>query len=87
MVWQVEFTQKAEKQFSKLDNQTRQAIADYLERIIAGGDPKNFGKALVGELSGFWRYRVGKYRLICELQKQKLIIEIISIGKRDSVYG
>jgi mRNA interferase RelE/StbE len=86
-MWRVEFTAKAAKQFSKLDNQTQQAISHYLDRVLEAGDPTSFGKGLVGEFSGFWRYRVGKYRLICELQKNILLIEVISIGKRDKVYG
>lgn len=85
-MWRVEFTAKADKQFGKLDAQTRQAVVDYLGRVIESGDPRNFGKALVGDLSGFWRYRVGKYRLICEIQQQRLVVEVISLGKRDSVY-
>lgn len=85
-MWRIEFTPKALKQFDKLDHQTQQAISRYLERVLQAGDPTSFGKALVGDLSGFWRYRVGKYRLICELQHQVLIIEIISVAKRDKVY-
>jgi mRNA interferase RelE/StbE len=85
--WHVEFTPKADRQLGKLDGQTRQAIVSYLERVVESNDPKSFGKALVGEWSGFWRYRVGKYRIICEIQQRRLVIEVISIGKRDSVYG
>ena len=86
-MWRIEFTAKAAKQFDKLDSQTQQAISRYLDRVLEAKDPTAFGNALVGDLSGFWRYRVGKYRLICEIQKRVLLIEIISIGKRDSVYG
>ena len=87
MQWRIEFTAKAAKQFSKLDRKTQQEISDYLERLIKTKDPYSFGKALVGEFSGFWRYRVGKYRLICDIHGRKLLIEIIQLGKRDSVYG
>ena len=87
MSWSIEFTKKAEKQFSKLDRQTQQHIVDYLDKILTQDDPRIFGKALVGELSGFWRYRVGKYRVICEIQEHRLVIEVISVGKRDSIYG
>ena len=62
-------------------------INRYLDRVLASGDPFLFGKSLTGNLSGFWRYRVGKYRLICEIKKNILLIEIITIGKRESVYG
>ena len=86
-MWRIEFTSKAAKQFDKLDSQTQRAINRYLDRLLETEDPTSFGKALVGDLSGLWRYRVGKYRLICEIQNRVLLIEIISIGKRDSVYG
>lgn len=86
-MWWVEFTAKAQKQFGKLDVQTQRAIADYLTRLQESDDPRSSGKALVGELSGFWRYRVGKYRLICDIQNRRLVVEVITIGKRDSIYG
>ena len=85
-MWRIEFTSKATKQFGKLDRQTQQNISHYLDRLLETNDPQSFGKALVGNLSGLWRYRVGKYRIICEIQNNILLIEIISIGKRDSIY-
>lgn len=86
-MWKIEFTAKAAKQFAKLDKQSQFEIARYLDRLLENNDPYCFGKALLGDLSGFWRYRVGKYRIICEIQKECLIIEIIAIGKRDGIYG
>lgn len=86
-MWRIQFTSKADKQFGKLDRQTQQEIIKCLEKILENQDPYCFGKTLSGDLSGFWRYRVGKYRLICEIQKDVLIIEIISIAKRDKVYN
>ncbi|MCC6581969.1 MAG: type II toxin-antitoxin system RelE/ParE family toxin [Phycisphaeraceae bacterium] len=85
-MWRIEFTAKAGKQFGKLDKQTQRDIVAYLDKILESEDPLSFGKPLVGDLSGFWRYRVGKYRLICEIMKKVLVIEVISIGKRDKVY-
>ena len=85
-MWRIEFTNKAAKQFGKLDRQTQQEINSYLDRVLQSGDPTGFGKALVGDLSGFWRYRVGKYRIICEIMKDVLVIEVIALGKRDKVY-
>ena len=86
MSWRVEFSAKAERQFGKLDKQTQQEIVTYLERVLQSNDPQQFGKPLVAEWSGFWRYRVGKYRIICDIQRQKLLIEIITVDKRDKVY-
>ena len=86
-MWRIEISKKAEKEFSKLDYQSQREIKKYLDKLLEGQDPYRFGKALVGDLSGFWRYRVGKYRLICEIQKNVLIIEIISIARRDKIYN
>ena len=86
MQWRVEFTAKAERQFGKLDKQTQREVITYMERVLKSGDPQQFGKPLVAEWSGFWRYRVGKYRIICDIQHQTLLIEIISVDKRDKVY-
>lgn len=86
-MWRVEFTRPAAQQFAKLDANTQRDISDYLDRLLLAADPLTFGKPLVGDLGGFWRYRVGKYRLICDIQAQCLLIEVIRIGKRDQVYG
>lgn len=85
-MWHVEFTPRADKQFRKLDHQTRQAVVDYLEKITAGSDPRRHGKPLIGDWSDFWRYRVGKFRLICEIQDNRLVVEVVTIGRRDHVY-
>ncbi len=86
-MWQIVFAPSAFKQLSKLDKQTQKAIVEYLDKIVAADDPKRFGKALLGGMGGFWRYRVGKYRIICALKNDVLCIEIIRIGKRDQVYS
>ena len=87
MGWRVNFGAKATKEFAKLDTQTQQRIYDYARWLETLDDPKQSGHGLVGGLSGFWRYRVGKYRLICAMQDNVLVIEVIRIAKRDEVYG
>lgn len=85
--WTVIFRPKALKALYRLDSVVQQSILDYMGRVVAVEDPTMFGKPLIGELSGYWRYRVGKYRVICEIKKKQLIIEIIKVDKRDKVYG
>jgi mRNA interferase RelE/StbE len=85
-MWRVVFSPVAFKQLKKLDRQTQIEINSYIDRLREVPDAQAFGKPLVGTLSGLWRYRVGKYRMICELQGQRLVIEIIEIGKRDQIY-
>ncbi len=87
MAWTVEFTRTAEKQLKKLDRQWQLAILDYLEQDVAAvSDPRSKGKPLKGELRQFWRYRVGEYRVICDIQDRDLVIVAIIIGHRKSVY-
>lgn len=87
MIWRVEFTKRADKQLSKLAHEVQQDVVSYLEHVVTSGDPRNFGKPLVGDLSGFWRYRVGKFRIICDLIDERLIVEVIEVGKRETIYG
>lgn len=86
MIWTVELNKTAQKQFDKLDAVTKKSIAAYMTRLEMMDDPTQAGAMLTGTLAGLWRYRVGKYRLICELRKNILTIELITIEKRDKVY-
>jgi mRNA interferase RelE/StbE len=56
------------------------------ERLAAADNPRNTGKALSGPLGGLWRYRVGDYRLICEIQDGVLCVLVLKIGNRREVY-
>jgi len=84
----IEVSEKALKQLAKLDKQTAKSITTFLrERIAPLDDPRSTGKALVGSThGGFWRYRVGDYRIICEIQDGRLHIIVIKIGHRSDVY-
>lgn len=86
MKWQIDFSPKAFKQLRKLDKVTQEHINRFLLRLLASDDPRSSGKQLSANLSRYWRYRVGKYRLICEIHDQEITIEVITIGKRDSIY-
>jgi mRNA interferase RelE/StbE len=70
-----------------LDKQTAQRILDYMdERIAPLEDPRSTGKALTGPLGEFWRYRVGDYRIICDIQDGALLVLIVRTGKRSDIY-
>ena len=56
------------------------------ERVIVRDDPRSTGKALTGPLGGLWRYRVGDYRVICEINDGSLRILVVQIGNRREVY-
>ena len=87
MTWQIDFTNTAAKQFAKLDKPIKQRIIDFLEQRLARLDnPKQIGKALQGELSEYWAYRVGDYRILTQHENNQLIILVVEIGHRKEVY-
>jgi len=88
LAWTISYTATARKQLRKLDKQTARRILDFLDERVAGAqNPRDTGKALTGPLLGtFWRYRVGDYRIICEIQDGKLCVLVIEIGHRRDVY-
>jgi mRNA interferase RelE/StbE len=87
LAWQIEITRTARKQLSKLDNQVQVDILRYLrERIATDDDPRRYGGPLRRELAGRWKYRVGDYRLICEIQDQKVLVLVLMVGHRGKIY-
>ena len=75
------------RELNKLDPQNKQKIIAYLEkRIETNEDPRRFGKALKAELAGLWRYRVSNYRIICRIVDNELIVLILAVGHRKTIY-
>ncbi|WP_192181299.1 type II toxin-antitoxin system mRNA interferase toxin, RelE/StbE family [Mesorhizobium amorphae] len=87
MAWTLEYARSARKFIEKLDPQTRHRVRDFIENRIAVLDnPREAGKPLKGPLATFWRYRVGDYRIICDVQDDRLVILVVTIGRRGDVY-
>lgn len=87
MAWTIDYAETAKKQLRKLDPQSARRILDYLdERIANAQNPRDSGKALTGPLGSFWRYRVGEYRIICDIQDGRLRVLVVQIGNRKEVY-
>lgn len=87
MTWTVEFDDAAAKEVRKLDRQIQSEILRYLrERIATDEDPRRFGKPLSGELARLWRYRVRDYRMICNIEDDKLIVLVVRVSHRNNVY-
>lgn len=87
MSWGCKFDRRALRELNKLDPQSKQLILSYLqERIETDADPRRFGKGLKANLSGLWRYRVGNYRIICQIVDNELIVLVLAVGHRKTVY-
>ena len=88
MAWNVDFTATARKQLRKIDKKWQSKILDYLEDEIATlENPQTRGKALAGDKKGLWRYRVGDYRIICDIIDHEIVILVIIVGHRKDFYS
>ena len=88
MAWQIEFDDAAKKELEKLDKQAAKRIILFLrERIAPLGNPRSIGQALKGSRLGeFWKYRVGDYRIICNIEDGALRVLVVKVGNRREVY-
>ena len=88
MAWTIDYDKAVRKQVEKLDAANRKRIRGFLHDRLAGlDDPRQLGSALQGsELGHYWRYRVGDYRIICDIQDQRLIVLVVEIGHRSAIY-
>jgi mRNA interferase RelE/StbE len=85
--WRVEISRSAEKQIQKLNRTAQGSIVRFLrERVQAADNPRQWGKPLHGDKGGLWRYRVGDYRLICDIQDERVTVLVASVGHRKDVY-
>ena len=88
MAWRIEFHPQAERELSKLDRDVARRILQFLkDRVATLEDPRSLGEALKGpEVGRFWKYRVGNYRLICDIRDQSVSILVVRIGHRGNIY-
>ena len=88
MAWRVELADSAAKQLRKLDPQIAKRILKFLrDRIAPLDDPRSIGEALRGkELGNFWKYRVGDWRIIADLDDGVMLITVIRLGNRREIY-
>lgn len=87
MGWKVEVSRTAEKQISKLDRVAQSAIIKFLRRKLDGAEnPRQWGKPLRGDKKDLWRYRVGDYRLICDVQYGRVTVLVLEVAHRKEAY-
>ena len=86
-LWTLEFSDEALRQLKKLDKQISAKIVAFVKECISGlKDPRTLGKPLAGNLATYWRYRVGDYRVVCQINDQQILITVVKIGHRKEIY-
>jgi mRNA interferase RelE/StbE len=87
LAWTVEYDPRVEKDLAKLDRAIQGEVLDYMEsRIATNENPRRYGKALLRDKRGLWRYRVRDYRIVCEIQDRKMIVLVVAVGHRSVIY-
>ncbi|GHD13805.1 type II toxin-antitoxin system RelE family toxin [Zhihengliuella salsuginis] len=86
MAWKIEVDGDARKALKKMDPATARRILRYLRDLGELEDPTDRGKPLSANLAGMWRYRVGDYRIICEIRRGELVVLALEIAHRSAAY-
>jgi len=87
LAWTIEYDPRALKDLKRLDRAIQREILDYMDqRVATAKDPRDFGKPLRASRFGLWRYRVRDYRIICELQEERLVVLLVAVGHRSTIY-
>lgn len=88
MSWKIEFGAGAAKELKKIGKQDARRIINFLrKRVLAAEHPRAVGEPLRGpKLGRFWKYRVGHFRIIAEIEDSVLVIFVVRVGHRSKVY-
>jgi len=87
LAWTIEWDDRASKELKRLDRQTQREIIRYFrKRIATEKDPRRFGRSLRHGLQGLWRYRVGDYRMICNIEDEHVVVLVLGVAHRSTVY-
>mgnify|MGYP001758102811 FL=1 len=84
--WTLELTPRILKQLKKMDKPVAQRVLDELEKLELSEYPQEHCKALTGNYSGLWRYRMGSYRVILDIDQGTLVLLALEVGHRSSIY-
>ena len=87
-MYTLRFSKRAIRQFKKLDKYQQRLLLAWIEKNLEGTtNPRQHGKGLTGDRANEWRYRIGDYRLICDIQDEQLIILALEVGHRKEIYN
>ena len=83
--WGPETSPQFDRTARKLDRQVLRRVKAYLDEVCELDDPRSRGKGLTGDLAGYWRYRIGDYRVLVEVRDDDLVIIAITLGHRSGI--
>lgn len=86
MAWEIRYDKDAYKQLKKMDQAIAKRVIDYMDEVSGLDDPRSREKGLAGNLAGLWRYRIGNYRVICDLVDEQLVVVALAVDHRSKVY-
>ena len=87
MTYHVEYLKSVQKTLEKMDKYTKRILFEWIDKNLEGcTDPRAHGKPLSANRVGQWRYRIGDYRIIADIQDGKLVILVIAVGHRREIY-
>jgi len=86
--FEIEFDPEAVKDLKKLDRSVQQRLIGFLkQRVATLANPRDLGEALTGaKLGAYWKYRVGDWRIVCDIQDRRIVVRVLRIGNRREVY-
>ena len=86
-MFHVVLSDQARKRLKNMDRHVSSLILGWIRKNLEGCEnPRSLGKVLTADKAGAWRYRVGDYRIICEIHDNEVIILVLSVGHRREVY-
>ena len=86
MTWTVSIAPSAKQELKRLDPQIQRLIVKFVDKITSSADPKELMEPYSGMLAGYWKKRLGDYRLVCDIRESELVVLIIKVGHRSKVY-
>lgn len=84
--WRIETSTDFDRSLTKLDKPVARRVVTYLEELLTLEDPRQRGKGLTAELRGYWRYRIGDYRVIAKIEDDHLVIIALDVAHRSRIY-
>ena len=84
--WRLETSVEFDRAVRRLDRESLRRIKRYLDEVLDLENPRDRGRGLTANLSSYWRYRIGDYRVIVEIRDETLVVIAIGLGHRSEIY-